>query len=76
MNLRLIISYNRRNFNIMSYRNYIKPAREVLKRFDIYEELYSEDNYSVSKASLKSNINLHYLLIIEKFASSPANFQR
>ena len=60
----------------MSYRNYIKPAREVLKRFDIYEELYSEDNYSVSKASLKSNINLHYLLIIEKFASSPANFQR
>jgi serine/threonine protein kinase len=60
----------------MSFQNYLKPAREVLKRFDIYEDLYYDEGYSISKASLKSNISLHYLLIIETFASSAVNLER
>lgn len=60
----------------MSYRNYYKPAREVLKRFEQYENLVSEASYSLSKASLKSNLNYHCYLVIESFPTSPANLER
>lgn len=60
----------------MSYRSYYKPTREVLKRFELYEDLVSEPNYSLSKASLKSNLNFHCYLILETFPTSPANIQR
>ena len=60
----------------MSYKDYIKNPKEILSDYEIYDEIILEDNYSLYKACMKSDIDQHYFLSTETFSTSPANLLR
>lgn len=60
----------------MSYKEYIKNPKETMRKYEIYEEVAGEENYSLYKACLKSNVDQHFFLATERFSQCPANLSR
>ena len=60
----------------MSYREYLKNSKDTLKKYEVYEEVQTEENYSIYKAALKTRKNLHFLISSEFFSFIPANVSR
>lgn len=60
----------------MSYKDYIRNPKEILKLYEIYDERVLESNYCLSAVCLKTDINLHFFLSAESFSISPASITR
>lgn len=60
----------------MIYKEYIGHDYEILKKYEIYEEIIREEDYTVCKAFDVLDVSQHWIVSVETFNVSPANINR